>query len=51
LCEKPEHIKFIIDTIANNITEIIQNPYGNYAVTEALEVHFLLALNLIIEME
>ena len=35
---KPEHIKKIVDMLSVNITEIIQSPYGNYAITTALEV-------------
>jgi hypothetical protein len=31
-------LKKIIDILATNITEIAQNPFGNYAITKALEV-------------
>jgi Pumilio-family RNA binding repeat len=33
-----EHKARIVDILAKNITEIIQDPYGNYAITTALEV-------------
>jgi hypothetical protein len=33
-----EHIKSMIKTLSDNIVSIIQSPYGNYAITQALEV-------------
>lgn len=32
----------IINLLHNNLEELIQNPYGNYAVQHALEVRFIL---------
>lgn len=35
---EPRHINYLIDYLTSNIFEVISNPYGNYAITTALDV-------------
>ena len=42
----PEMKARIINLLHDNLEELIQNPYGNYAVQHALDVGFLI-LNLL----
>lgn len=42
----PEMKAKIINLLHDNLEELIQNPYGNYAVQHALDVFFFLKITL-----
>lgn len=39
-----ERKRLLIQLIAKNLEELIQNPYGNYAIQHAFEVHLQASL-------
>lgn len=41
LTPSADHARRIVAILVASITEIIQDPFGNYAITTALEVSFL----------